>query len=62
VKLGIQRSLIFAWCSPPGIRQATTEPSPQEAGLTHIDAVLEHGELANYYLEHRLANNGGPAL
>src|SRR5207253_8653449 len=21
-----------------------------EAGLTHIDAVLEHGELANYYL------------
>ena len=23
-----------------------------EAGLTHIDAVLEHGELANYYLGH----------
>ena len=23
-----------------------------EAGLTHIDAVLEHGELANYYLVH----------
>ena len=23
-----------------------------EAGLTHIDAVLEHGELANYYLAH----------
>ena len=22
------------------------------AGLTHIDAVLEHGELANYYLAH----------
>jgi RNA polymerase sigma-70 factor (ECF subfamily) len=23
-----------------------------EAGLTHIDAVLEHGELASYYLAH----------
>ena len=23
-----------------------------EAGLTHIDPVLEHGELANYYLAH----------
>jgi RNA polymerase sigma-70 factor (ECF subfamily) len=23
-----------------------------EAGLTYIDAVLEQGELANYYLEH----------
>jgi len=23
-----------------------------EAGLTHIDALLEHGELANYYLAH----------
>ena len=23
-----------------------------EAGLTHIDAVLEHGQLANYYLAH----------
>jgi RNA polymerase sigma-70 factor (ECF subfamily) len=23
-----------------------------EAGLTHIDAMLEHGELANYYLAH----------
>jgi RNA polymerase sigma-70 factor (ECF subfamily) len=23
-----------------------------EAGLAHIDAVLEHGELANYYLTH----------
>jgi len=23
-----------------------------EAGLTHIDAVLEHGELVNYYLAH----------
>jgi RNA polymerase sigma-70 factor (ECF subfamily) len=23
-----------------------------EAGLTHIDAVLQHGELANYYLAH----------
>ena len=23
-----------------------------QAGLTHIDAVLEHGELANYYLAH----------
>ncbi len=23
-----------------------------EAGLTHIDAVLEHGDLANYYLAH----------
>jgi RNA polymerase sigma-70 factor, ECF subfamily len=24
----------------------------REAGLAHIDAVLEHGELANYYLAH----------
>jgi RNA polymerase sigma-70 factor (ECF subfamily) len=23
-----------------------------EVGLRHIDAVLEHGELANYYLAH----------
>jgi RNA polymerase sigma-70 factor (ECF subfamily) len=23
-----------------------------EVGLTHIDAALEHGELANYYLAH----------
>jgi RNA polymerase sigma-70 factor (ECF subfamily) len=23
-----------------------------EAGLRHIDAVLEHGDLANYYLAH----------
>jgi len=23
-----------------------------EAGLAHIDAVLEHGRLANYYLAH----------
>jgi RNA polymerase sigma-70 factor (ECF subfamily) len=23
-----------------------------EAGLAHIDAILEHGELANYYLAH----------
>ena len=23
-----------------------------EAGLKHIDAILEHGELANYYLAH----------
>ncbi len=23
-----------------------------EAGLTHVDAVMEHGELANYYLAH----------
>ena len=23
-----------------------------EAGLAHMDAVLEHGELANYYLAH----------
>jgi RNA polymerase sigma-70 factor (ECF subfamily) len=23
-----------------------------EAGLKHIDALLEHGELANYYLAH----------
>jgi len=23
-----------------------------EVGLAHIDAVLEHGELANYYLAH----------
>jgi RNA polymerase sigma-70 factor, ECF subfamily len=23
-----------------------------EAGLTHIDALLEHGELANYHLAH----------
>ena len=23
-----------------------------EAGLAHIDAILEHGDLANYYLAH----------
>jgi RNA polymerase sigma-70 factor (ECF subfamily) len=25
---------------------------PSEVGLTHIDAVLEYGELANHYLAH----------
>jgi predicted RNA polymerase sigma factor len=27
-----------------------------EAGLAHIDAMLEHGELANYYLTHSRAD------
>ena len=31
---------------------AIAMPDGPEAGLTHIDAVLEHGELANYYLAH----------
>ena len=31
---------------------AIAECDGPEAGLTHIDAVLEHGELANYYLAH----------
>src|SRR5580692_10275665 len=31
---------------------AIAECEGPEAGLTHIDAVLEHGELANYYLAH----------
>jgi RNA polymerase sigma-70 factor, ECF subfamily len=31
---------------------AIAECDGSEAGLTHIDAVLEHGELANYYLAH----------
>ena len=31
---------------------AIAERDGPEAGLTHIDAVLEHGELANYYLAH----------
>jgi RNA polymerase sigma-70 factor, ECF subfamily len=30
-----------------------------EAGLTHIDAVLEHGELANYYLAYSAAGSAG---
>jgi RNA polymerase sigma-70 factor, ECF subfamily len=31
---------------------AIAESDGPEAGLKHIDAVLEHGELANYYLAH----------
>jgi RNA polymerase sigma-70 factor (ECF subfamily) len=31
---------------------AIAECDGPEAGLTHIDAVLEDGELANYYLAH----------
>jgi RNA polymerase sigma-70 factor (ECF subfamily) len=31
---------------------AIAELNGPEAGLKHIDAVLEHGELANYYLAH----------
>jgi RNA polymerase sigma-70 factor (ECF subfamily) len=31
---------------------AIAECDGPEAGLTHIDAVLEHGELSNYYLAH----------
>src|SRR6266700_1646941 len=31
---------------------AIAERDGPEAGLAHIDAVLEHGELANYYLAH----------
>jgi RNA polymerase sigma-70 factor (ECF subfamily) len=31
---------------------AIAECAGPEAGLAHIDAVLEHGELANYYLAH----------
>jgi RNA polymerase sigma-70 factor (ECF subfamily) len=31
---------------------AIAECNGPEAGLTHIDALLEHGELANYYLAH----------
>jgi RNA polymerase sigma-70 factor (ECF subfamily) len=31
---------------------AIAECEGAEAGLTHIDALLEHGELANYYLAH----------
>jgi len=31
---------------------ALAECEGPEAGLAHIDAVLEHGELANYYLAH----------
>jgi RNA polymerase sigma-70 factor (ECF subfamily) len=36
----LNRAVALAMCDGP------------EAGLTHIDAVLEHGELANYYLAH----------
>ena len=36
----LNRSVAIAMCDGP------------EAGLKHIDAVLEHGELANYYLAH----------
>jgi len=31
---------------------AIAECDGPEAGLTHIDALLEHGDLANYYLAH----------
>jgi RNA polymerase sigma-70 factor (ECF subfamily) len=36
----LNRAVAVAMCDGP------------EAGLTHINAVLEHGELANYYLAH----------
>jgi tetratricopeptide (TPR) repeat protein len=36
----LSRAVAIAMCDGP------------EAGLAHIDAVLEHGELANYYLAH----------
>ncbi|HXP38923.1 MAG TPA: RNA polymerase sigma factor [Candidatus Acidoferrales bacterium] len=36
----LNRAVAIAMCEGP------------EAGLTHINAVLEHGELANYYLAH----------
>jgi RNA polymerase sigma-70 factor (ECF subfamily) len=36
----LNRAVAIAMCDGP------------EAGLTHIDAVLEHGELSNYYLAH----------
>jgi RNA polymerase sigma-70 factor (ECF subfamily) len=36
----LNRAVAIAMCDGP------------EAGLQHIDAVLEHGELANYYLAH----------
>src|SRR5271154_3736909 len=36
----LNRAVAIAMCNGP------------EAGLKHIDAVLEHGELANYYLAH----------
>jgi RNA polymerase sigma-70 factor (ECF subfamily) len=36
----LNRAVAIAMCEGP------------ESGLTHIDAVLEHGELANYYLAH----------
>ena len=36
----LNRAVAVAMCDGP------------EAGLTQIDAVLEHGELANYYLAH----------
>jgi RNA polymerase sigma-70 factor, ECF subfamily len=36
----LNRAVAVAMCDGP------------EAGLAHIDAVLEHGELANYYLAH----------
>ncbi len=36
----LNRAVAIAMCDGP------------EAGLVHIDAVLEHGELANYYLAH----------
>ena len=36
----LNRAVAIAMCDGP------------DAGLKHIDAVLEHGELANYYLAH----------
>jgi RNA polymerase sigma-70 factor (ECF subfamily) len=36
----LNRAVAIAMCDGP------------QAGLAHIDAILEHGELANYYLAH----------
>jgi MarR family len=41
----------FASCSLKSSAAIAMRDGP-EVGLTHIDAVLERGELANYYLAH----------
>jgi RNA polymerase sigma-70 factor, ECF subfamily len=40
IRVQLNRAVAIAMCDGP------------EAGLTQIDAVLEHGEMGNYYLAH----------
>jgi RNA polymerase sigma-70 factor (ECF subfamily) len=46
----VGRSFVSIAQPYPGLSDAMRDGP--EGGLTHIDAVMEHGELANYYLAH----------